>query len=253
MSLKLWYLQQCDLFRRLTPEQAERLECRATLMRFPRGTLIYSPYEPSRTVMVLATGRVKIKDLTLDGKETILAFIEEGEIFGEMALFEGQPRGEFAETIVDSQVLVLPRAELLWLLGQRPDVWLAITKLIGLRRHRIQRRLCHVLFLSGRERLLHVLIELVEHYGQRQGRTSQVCLPLSHQDLAGLIGLTREMVTRLLGQLQAEGLVRLERRRIIIRDCQQLASLCTQSIRCPCSTTADLQLDGKSLDCEPVC
>jgi len=224
MQNKLWYLKRCDLFERLTPEQARRLDCRAFLLTFKQRSLIYSSTEPGHSVMILASGRVKIKDITPEGKETILAFIEEGEIFGELALLDSQPRGEFAEAVEDSQVLVIPREELLWLMEQRPDVSLSVTKLVGFRRKRIEHRLRNVLFLSSRERMVHLLLELVESHGDRRGNTCEIRLPLSHQDLASLIGLTREMVTRVLGELRAEGLVEVRRRRIIVIDSKRLSA-----------------------------
>jgi CRP-like cAMP-binding protein len=223
MQTKLWYLKRCDLFERLTPDQAERLDHCAFLLKFSRRSLIYSSTEPGQSVMILASGRVKIKDITPEGKETILAFVEEGEIFGELALLDNQPRGEFAEAVEDSQVLVIPREELLWLMEQRPDVSLSVTKLIGFRRRRIENRLRNVLFLPSRERMVRLLLELVESHGERRGNVCEIRLPLSHQDLASLIGLTREMVTRVLGELQSEGLVEVRRRRITVMDRRRLS------------------------------
>src|SRR5216684_8174756 len=153
MDGKLWYLKQCNLFERLTAAQSERLERHALIQAFPRQTLVYAPSEPGQSVLVLGRGRIKIKDLTPDGKETILAFIEEGEIFGELALLDGDARGEYAEAVAESQVLVVPADDLLWLMEQRPDVALSITKLVGFRRRRIESRLRNVLFLSSRERM----------------------------------------------------------------------------------------------------
>jgi CRP-like cAMP-binding protein len=227
MDSKLWYLKQCDLFERLTPEQAARLERRALLRTFKRRELIYCPTEPGQSVLLLARGRVKIKDLTPDGKETILAFLEEGEVFGELALLDGEPRREYAEAVEDSRVLVLPREDLLGLMEQRPDLALAITKLVGLRRRRIENRLRNVLFLSSRERLLRLLGELVEAHGDRRGDRCEIRLPLSHQELAGLIGVTRETVTVVLGQLQQEGLIQVRRRRLTVLDCPRLAEATT--------------------------
>jgi len=223
MERKLWYLKRCDLFEQLTPEQAARLEGRALIRTFDRRALIYSPTEPGRSVLVLAAGRVKIKDITPDGKETILAFIEEGEIFGELAVLDAGPRQEYAEAVEKSQVLVIPAEDLLWLMGQRPDVALSITKLVGLRRRRIENRLRNVLFLPSRERLVRLLLELAEAHGERYGNQCTIRLPLSHQELASLIGVTRETVTLVLGQLQAERLLDVQRRRITMLDCQRLA------------------------------
>src|SRR5215831_16184661 len=204
MDGTLWYLKRCDLFEQLTPEQTERLERHARMRKFKRQALVYSPDEPGQSVLVLASGRVKINHLTPDGKETILAFIEDGEIFGELALLDGKPRGEYAEAVVDSQVLVIPREDLLWLMAQRPDVALHVTKLIGLRRRRIENRLRNVLFLSSRERMIHLLLELIESYGEQVGNGCKIGIALSHQELASLIGVTRETVTIVLGQLETE-------------------------------------------------
>lgn len=226
METKLWYLKRCDLFEGLTPEQAARLEGRALIRTFPRRAMVYAPSEPGQSVLVLAAGRVKIKDITPDGKETILAFIEEGEIFGELALLDGEPRQDYAEAVVDSQVLVVPREDLLWLMGQRPDFALAITKLVGWRRRRIENRLRNVLFLPSRERVVRLLLELMESHGDRYCNQCAIRLPLSHQELASLVGLTRETVTVVLGQLQAEGLIRAQRQRIAILDCKRFWQEC---------------------------
>jgi CRP-like cAMP-binding protein len=222
MNGPLWYLKRCDLFERLTPEQAERMNRRALVRKFKRGSFIYAPTEPGQSVLVLSTGRVKIKDVTPDGKETILAFIEEGEIFGELALVESEPRQEYAEAVMDSQVVVVPRSDLLQLLEARPDLALSVTKLIGLRRRRIETRLRNLLFLSSRERMVRILLELLESHGVPSGNHCDISLPLSHQDFAGLIGVSRETVTVVLGQLQQAGLISIRRCRITVLDRQKL-------------------------------
>lgn len=222
MSDKIWFLKQCGLFERLTPAECQRLSHHALMRTFKRGAIVYSPTEPGQTVLVLASGRVKIKDLTPDGKETILAFIEPGEIFGELALLDGEARSEYAEAFEDAQILAIPREELLWLMERRPDVSLAITKLVGLRRKRIENRLRNVLFLPSRDRLVRLLVELMDSHGDRDGNQCTIRLPLSHQELASLIGVTRETVTIVLGQLQAERLIQIQRRRLMVLDCRRL-------------------------------
>src|SRR5262249_16708033 len=106
MESKLWYLKRCDLFEGLTPEEAERLQRHALSKTFPRRAVVYAPTEPGQSVLVLARGLVKITDVTADGKETILAFIDPGEIFGELALLDDEPRNEFAVAVEESRVLV---------------------------------------------------------------------------------------------------------------------------------------------------
>ncbi|GIW81227.1 MAG: cAMP-binding protein [Gemmatales bacterium] len=223
MDNKIWYIKRCSLFESLTTEQIERLEKRALIRKFAKRSFVYLPTEPGQSVLVVARGRIKIKDITPDGRETILAFIDEGELFGELAILdEPSSRQEYAEAVVDSEIVVVPREDLLWLMEQRPDIALSITKLVGLRRKRIENRLRNVLFLSSRDRMIRTLVELVETHGTINGQEAAIHLPLSHQEIASLIGVTRETVTIVLGQLQSEGLVRIQRRRIQILDFPRL-------------------------------
>jgi CRP-like cAMP-binding protein len=222
MDEKVWYLKQVDWLSQLTADEAARLEARAMTRKFKKGEMVYFPQEAGETVLLLAVGRIKLKNVTPDGKEAILAFIEEGELFGELAVLDDSPRGEFAEAVLDSQVIAVPAAELQSVMRKRPDVALGITRLVGLRRRRIQNRLQNILFRSNRERVAHLLLELVETHGVRDGAQWQIGIRLSHQDLAGLIGATRESVTLILGQLQLEKLIRVRRRQLTVVDLDRL-------------------------------
>src|SRR5262249_61260109 len=86
MDGPIWYLKRCDLFGRLSEAEADRLNRRARIRRYPRGELIYAPADAGLAVLVLARSRVNIHDLTPDGRETIIAVIQEREIFGEGAV-----------------------------------------------------------------------------------------------------------------------------------------------------------------------
>ena len=223
MAEKLWYLKQCDLFERLSPERLKVLERSCSARKFPRGSPIYLPVEAANGVMLLASGRVKICSVTEEGKQAILAFIDPGELFGELAILDQAQRDEFAEAAETSLVVMIPTAKIQELMAEMPDVSLGVTKLIGLRRQRIERRLKNLLFRSNRERLVHLLLELAEQYGRTTTDGIELKIKLSHQDLANVIGSTRETVTVVLGELQAEGSVRLGRRKIILTAPERLA------------------------------
>jgi CRP-like cAMP-binding protein len=109
-------------------------------------------------------------------------------------------------------------------MGQRPDIALSITKLIGLRLRRVENRLKNVLFRSIRERTVAMLLELLGSHGQAAGDRWEISLRLSHQEFANLIGATRETITLTLGQLQKEGLIQMNRRRITVLDRNRLAA-----------------------------
>ncbi len=140
-----------------------------------------------------------------------------------MALLAGEQRNEFAEAVVDCQVIAIPSQDLIELIERRPGLALGITKLVGLRRRRVENRLRNVLFRSNRERVAHILLELLQIHGQQKEKEWHIKVSLSHQDLANLIGVTRESVTLVLGQLQLEKLVRVRRRAIVVLDPERLS------------------------------
>ncbi|MDC0935755.1 Crp/Fnr family transcriptional regulator [Pirellulales bacterium] len=224
MSERLWHLKQCELFQRLRPDQLKLVETRCRSRRFPRNSPIYLPADYADGVFLLAEGRAKIGGVTEDGKQTILGFIEPGELFGELSLLGAPTREEYAHAVEKTLVLMIPRDLMEQLIEQNPQLSMGITKLFGLRRLRIERRLKYLLFRSNRERLVHLLLELAERYGRPTDEGIGLRIKLSHQDLASIIGSTRETVTVVLGELQSEGLITLGRRRVTLLDLKRLAA-----------------------------
>jgi CRP-like cAMP-binding protein len=224
MAEHVWYIKNCRLFEQLTTEQFAQLEQRARVRRFPKGTAIYLPSDAGSSVFLLAEGRVKLCSNTPEGKQAILAFIEPGEIFGELAILEEAEREEHAEAMMASTLILLPGDALERLMSESSGLALGVTKLIGLRRKRIERRLKSLLFHSNRDRLIHLLLDLSSQYGKPDKDGTLLAIPLSHQDLASIIGATRETVTTLLGELQLERLLKVARQRLVIRDVGRLAA-----------------------------
>src|SRR5262245_61047299 len=224
MSEAFWFLKRCPLFEHLAPDECQRLEARSRGRSFRRRAVVYFPDEPGESILLLTRGRIKIIAITLDGREMILAFIEPGELFGELAVLDPSPRSEHAEAVEDSYALSIPREELLWLMGRRPDVALSVTKLIGLRLRRVENRLRNLLFRSNRERTVAALLELLGSHGRAAGGRWEIGLRLAHQGRAELIGATRETVTLTLGQLQRDGLIEVNRRRIVVLDRSRLVA-----------------------------
>lgn len=200
------------------------------MREFPRNSTIFLPNDVADGVFLLGQGRVRICSNTADGKQAILAFIDPGEVFGELALIQGGEREERAEAAVDSTVILLPGIELRELLEESAALSLGVTKLIGLRRKRIERRLRNLLFRSNRDRLGHLLLELTEQYGKAVDEGVLLDIKLSHQELASIIGVTRETVTTLLGEMQLEGLLQISRQKVLIRSLRRLSASLDASV-----------------------
>ncbi len=224
MGVGIWFLKRCQLLERLSDLELQELEGKSRVRRFPRATPIYLPSEACDAVFLLTKGRVKICYLTPDGKQSILAFVEPGELFGEAALIEpGGAREDYAETVEASEIVWLPGDTIRQIAEQNSGLSLGITRLIGMRRKRIERRLRHLLFLPSKKRLCHLILELAEQYGKETPEGILLSIRLSHQDLAAVIGATRETVTVLLGELQTDGFIEVGRRKITVIDIARLA------------------------------
>lgn len=223
MNEQYWYLKQCPVLAELSPEQIRLLEVECLSREFTRGETIYLPGDLANSVLLLARGRVRIYHITGDGKQAVLSFVETGELFGELSAFSRTKRNEFAEATEKSLVVLMPWDAVQRLMQVHPCVSMKLTSLFGLRLKRMERRLKSLLFRSSRDRLIHLLLELAEQYGQRTAGGLLITRKFSHQDMAGIIGATRETVTITLKELQTEGIVSVHRRQITLRDADGLA------------------------------
>lgn len=218
-----WFIKNCNLFEQVTHEDLRWLESRSKMRKLKRGEPVYLPTQLETAILLVASGRIKTCHVTPEGKQSILSFVEPGEIFGELALVGSQSRNEYAEAVEATTLVAMEVNDLHAILHKYPSVSFGVTKLIGLRRQRIERRLKNLLFRSNRERIIHLLLELAESYGQQTAEGLNLMIKLSHQEIASLIGSTRETVTVVLGQIQLEGKIKTARRRIVIRDLESLA------------------------------
>jgi CRP-like cAMP-binding protein len=225
MAKAFWHIGRCSLFQQLSPSVLAELEGRARIQSFPKGIAVYVPNDSASSIFLLAEGRIRLCSSTPEGKQVIHAWIEPGEIFGELAVINPGGHEERAETVMASTVIMLPGDEVRRLMEVSPAMSIGITKLVGFRRARIERRLRSLLFRSNRDRLVYLLVELAEQYGRLHADGVLLTISLSHQELASIIGATRESVTMLLGEFQLEGLVRVARKKLLVRDLRRLASI----------------------------
>lgn len=225
-------LNECELFQHLRPDELARLSASSTSHRFERGRTIFAARDQCDSVYVLSAGRVRTFHILPDGKQILLAFIERGELFGELAVVGAVGHGEavelrkdFAETMEASRLVVMPQRVLSALVDRDLELAKKFVGLIGRRRIGCERRLKSLLFRSSCDRLVLLLLELKERYGQVERRGARINIRLSHQDLASAIGSARETVTNLLGQLRGAGLIEIDRRQIVITEPDRLAAI----------------------------
>ena len=223
MADSYWFIKNCNLFEQVSHDDIKWLESRAKMRELKRGEPVYLPSQLDDVVLLVASGRIKTCHVTPEGKQAIIAFVEPGEIFGELALIGGAAQDQHAEATEATKLIAIRINDLQAILHKYSSVSFAITKLIGHRRLKIERRLKNLLFRTNRERIVHLILELTETYGQRTEEGINLGIKLSHQEIASLIGSTRETVTVVLGQIQQEGKIKTARRKIVVKDLQALA------------------------------
>lgn len=252
MDRHFWYLKNCELFSQLSAEQLAQLERVAYVREFSRKQLIYLPQDESEAMLLVARGRVRLYHLTPDGKEATLAIIDAGEVFGELGVFQAGMREEYAEAMEASQIVKIPGAEVRRLMENVPSLTFQLSRLMGLRRQRIERRLKSLIYRSNRDRLIYLLIELAEQYGRAHVDGILISIKLSHQELANIIGSTRETVTLLLGQLQEEGAVLIRRKQLILCRLSELAQSLGQPVPAIVSTLTPPELNPSNPTLRPL-
>ncbi len=222
---KLWYLKHISLFSVLSQAELQEMDRITRMQEVKKRQPIYLPGDPSTTVFLLKKGRVKISTTASSGKEVTFEILEPGEIFGELEVLEDSPRETQAEALDDALICAIRREDFDRYLHNHPDLALRLTKLIGLRLRKIQSRVEDLVFRDVPARLAHLLLELVKTDGVPDGGGTRIRAKLTHQEMANLIGCSRETVSTTLGHFRDQGLIRMDARTMTILNSAHLARL----------------------------
>jgi len=209
---KLSYLKNIDLFHGMSVEQMRMVEKRTVMREVRRGEVVYLAGDAGDRVYLLKRGVVKISALREDGREAMLALLRKGEVFGEEAVLEDAPRDHMAEAYEDALICIFTRQDFMDMLRSHPEMLFRVFRLVGLRLRAFRTRVRHLLLKGASQRLASTMLELAREHGIADAQGTLVPLRLSQQDLANLIGVTRESVNIALSDFRKRGLVVLEGR-----------------------------------------
>ncbi len=214
---KLWYLSQINLFAAMLPEEMKQMEAMTSMCSTPKYEPIYLPGDPADSIYLLKKGRVRISRLSPEGKQIILSILEPGDIFGEVALIDdGSEQDSIAEAMEDTLLCIVRKTDFEQFLSTHPGLNLKVTKLIGLRLRQITNQMDALVFKSAEQRLKELLIRLSQEYPKPVADGTLINITLTHQELGELTNIARQTVTELLKRLENQGLIRFEKRRIVV-------------------------------------
>jgi CRP/FNR family cyclic AMP-dependent transcriptional regulator len=209
-------LQRVPLFASLSPSQLAELARVARRFNYARDETIFFQEDDGDTFYVILSGQVKVSVTSPEGQEAILVMLDAGEGFGEFALLDDQPRSATIEATQPTEVLSLRKDDFRRLLRQMPDIAIALLKVLTKRLRDTDQLVQDAAFLDVGDRLAKKLLFLMETHGRTVPQGIELGLKLTQQDLASMIGATRESVNKQLGAFRDRGIVAVDRQRIII-------------------------------------
>ncbi len=225
-SRTLWYLRKIPLLAGLAPDRLRAMLPSLETREIPRRHVVYLPGDPGDLVFFLVGGRVKCSKVSRDGKELILAYRRPGDVFGELCVLDGKPREEMVEVVKSAIVVVVPREIFAGLLLEDPKLAFEFARIVGQRRRSVEHRIEHLIFRDVSAKLAALLLELAGEFGRDDGDGGvRIDVRITHQEMANLVGSTRETISMMLAQFRKRGIVDTDARTITVRDVQALRAL----------------------------
>jgi CRP/FNR family transcriptional regulator, cyclic AMP receptor protein len=182
-------LDSTDLFAALPPAVLAALRDETIVRELPRNEVLFEQGDASSSLYVVASGRIAIATQSGDGRESVIAILEGGGLFGELPLFDEKPRSADARALVDSTVLELPYEPVRRVLREQPDLLWIIVRLLVTRLRATDEALADAVFLDVPARTAKRLLELA-------GEADSFTLPLTQEELAAMVGASRERVNK---------------------------------------------------------
>jgi CRP/FNR family cyclic AMP-dependent transcriptional regulator len=215
---KTWCLTEVDIFADLSPEEMDAIAAAAPMKTYAAGELLFSPHNPVETLFILKRGRVRIFRISADGRALTTAIMTPGTIFGEMVLLGQRMYANYAEALDEAVVCVMSRSDVHRFLLSDPRIAARITAILGERLVDLEQRLSDTVFKSVPQRIATTLATLAGQDRPYGVGTPATVVKLTHNQVAALVGTSRETTTRILNDFADRGLIRLRRGRITLLD-----------------------------------
>ena len=218
-------LGKTALLGNLSPQELQLLAARTVRKLFSAGELLFSEGEPCNGLHIVAQGRVRIFKTSMSGREQVLAVEGPGGSVAELPVFDGGPYPASVVALEDSEIAYISRRDFQAYCMEHPEVALKVLAVVGARLRQLVGIIEELSFTTIRQRLAAMLLKLAQTEGEKTARGVEFRLPATHQEMANQLGTVRELISRNLMRMQAEGLLEVDARQIIVKDMDGLAAL----------------------------
>ena len=201
------------------------LAARSVRKLFSTGELLFSEGEPCNGLHIIARGKVRLFKTSVNGREQVLSVNVSGESVAEIPVFDGGPYPASAVALEETEIVFISRRDFNAYCLEHPEVPLKVLTVVGARLRNLVGIIEELSFTTIRQRLISTLLKLTQSEGRKTARGIEFQLPASHQELANQLGTVRELISRNLMRLQAEGLLDVDARQIVVKDMKGLNAL----------------------------
>src|SRR6516164_3541080 len=216
-------LRRAPLFDALDEEDARALRRQMAEVKLSRGEHLFMEGDDGDALYVVLDGKIKLTRTAPDGRENLLAVIGPGEMFGELSLFDPRPRTASAVAVTDARLAGLGHDYLRHWLSGRPDVAMHLLRALAQRLRRANDVMADLVFTDVPGRVAKALLDLADRFGEEQDGGLEVHHDLTQEELAQLVGASRETVNKALADFSARGWLQLHAKSVLILDRDRLA------------------------------
>lgn len=218
-------LEKTALLSSLSQPELQMLAARTVRKLFSAGELLFSEGEPCIGLQIITRGKVRIFKTSVSGREQVLAMNGPGESIAEVPVFDGGPYPASAMATEETEIAFISRHDFNAFCLEHPEVSIKVLSVVGSRLRQLVAIIEELSFTTIRQRLISTLLKLAQSEGKKTDLGIELELPMTHQELANQLGTVRELISRNLMRLQAEGLLDVDARQIVVKDIKGLSAL----------------------------
>ena len=216
-------IRKAPLFTALDDAASASLLASMVSVKIPKGTILFAEGDGGDQLYVIAEGKIKLGTSSGDGRENLLSILGPGEMFGELSLFDPGPRTSTATAVTDAKLLSLGQEKLLPWLVDNPKVSLQLLASLAQRLRRTNEAVGDLVFSDVPGRVAKALIDLGERFGKKTDEGLYVHHDLTQEELAQLVGASRETVNKALADFAGRNWLKLDGRAVLITDFDRLS------------------------------
>jgi CRP/FNR family cyclic AMP-dependent transcriptional regulator len=215
-------LSEAPLFDSLSEEDSRALRAGVTVVKLARGDRLFSEGDIGDKLYIIISGKMKLTRAAPDGRENLQSVHGPGEMFGELSLFDPVPRTATATAVTDAELAGLTHDDVRKWLSTRPEVAMHLLAALAQRLRRINDVKADLVFTDVPGRVAKALLDLAERFGVPNSEGIQVNHDLTQEELAQLVGASRETVNKALADFAARGWIQLAAKSVLVTDADRL-------------------------------